>query len=95
MFSNPKLMHQRKKETYQLDQLKKLNNTSTLMEQENVYLRVQIIIHQKIIGSYATQSESDNWESFDFECDEEDIFETNKELFHGRVAKDCNTFERK
>ena len=49
-------------------------------------------MQQKTIGSHATQSESDNWESFDFECDEEDIFETHTKLFHGRLAKDCNTF---
>ena len=61
-----------------------LKETIALLEKENVDLRVQNIIQQKIIVSHADQRESEsyNCEICDFECNEEDALETHKELFH-------------
>ena len=64
--------------------VKELKDTITLLEKENVDLKVQTIIQHKIIGSFTDQSEMEsyNCENCDFECDEEDGLETHKELFH-------------
>ena len=61
-------------------------NQVALLQEENVNLKVEIIIQQNVIQSHADQSESEctsyNCKKCDFEFDEEDALETHQELYH-------------
>ena len=69
--------------------VKELKDTITLLEKENIDLKVQSIIQHKIIESFSAESESESYhcENCEFECDEEDGLETHKELFHENGAE--------
>ena len=75
--------------------MKQLKDTIAQLKKENVDLKVETIIQQKIIESHADHSESEsyNCEKCDFECDDEDALETHNELFHedGVEVSECTT----
>ena len=70
-----------------------------LLQKENVNLKVEIIIQQKVIQSHANQSGSEcpsyKCKKCDFEFDEEDALETHQELYHENDNFSCDKCEFK